>query len=340
MFGKLNVVVLFGVLLLLISQSVPAQIGVSPSSGGRGRYQHESSSNTLPAGGGDVSVVGEMFFNFTPNRTGMWAFRTSNNGDSDPYLWLYDGDGVLIAQDDDGGGGTNALIVAPLTAHTRYRIRAGFFSDGTGAYVLTNSLMPTEELSSSVSRVIVNGEMFFSFKPNRSGIWTFYTSNNGDSDPFLWLYDASGNIVMYDDDGGDGLNAHMEMPLTARTQFFVRAGFAGGGTGAYSLNIAHSELSMSAIPSSGGSVIVNGQSYFTFTPRSSGVWTFRTSKNGDSDPYLWLYTHNLQLITEDDDGADNRNALISIHLVGGTQYIVRAGFYSGGTGAYTLDVSR
>jgi len=81
-------------------------------------------------------VVRETEFVFTPNHTGYWVIYTFNRtGATDPYLWLMDANGNIIAQDDDGGEGLNALIKIYLEAGTPYTIRAGYFAGG-GEYTL------------------------------------------------------------------------------------------------------------------------------------------------------------------------------------------------------------
>ena len=80
-------------------------------------------------------VVRETEFAFTPNHTGYWVIYTFNRaGATDPYLWLLDADGNIIAQDDDGEG-LNALIKIYLEAGIELTIRAGYFAGG-GEYML------------------------------------------------------------------------------------------------------------------------------------------------------------------------------------------------------------
>ena len=81
--------------------------------------------------------MNETEFSFTPVETGYWVIYTSHNvGATDPFLWLLDADGYIVAQDDDGGEGLNALIKVHLEAGSTYTIRAGFFIGG-GEYMLT-----------------------------------------------------------------------------------------------------------------------------------------------------------------------------------------------------------
>lgn len=56
----------------------------------------------------------------------------------DTYLRIYDADGNLIAEDDDGGAGTNAGLIAQFEAGGCYRIEATSYAEGaTGPYTLT-----------------------------------------------------------------------------------------------------------------------------------------------------------------------------------------------------------
>ena len=81
-------------------------------------------------------VIREAEFSFIPAETGYWVIFTSDNeGTTDPYLWLLDAEGNIIASDDDGGEGLNAMIKIHLEAGVRHTIRAGYFV-GDGAYTL------------------------------------------------------------------------------------------------------------------------------------------------------------------------------------------------------------
>lgn len=62
---------------------------------------------------------------------------------ADPYLVLYDSNGVQIDFDDDSGGGTNSELIFTATTSGTYYIEAGSFRDrGTGDYTVT--VIPAE----------------------------------------------------------------------------------------------------------------------------------------------------------------------------------------------------
>ncbi len=60
----------------------------------------------------------------------------------DAFLQILDPKGNVVAQDDDQGGGTDALVILYLTQSGDYTIRANTFSDATagGSYLLKYSL--------------------------------------------------------------------------------------------------------------------------------------------------------------------------------------------------------
>ncbi|WP_246184808.1 M10 family metallopeptidase C-terminal domain-containing protein [Paracoccus aestuariivivens] len=58
-------------------------------------------------------------------------------------------------------------------------------------------------------------------------------------DTYLRIYDATGTLVTYNDDGGDGLNSHLSLTVTQPGTYYVSAGaFSSSYTGSYSLNVS------------------------------------------------------------------------------------------------------
>ena len=73
-------------------------------------------------------------FVFAPELSGIWEFRTSGSGDSDPYLAIFDCDGNEIGFDDDGAGGNDSLIVIYIDAPVTIELR--FWNGGLGSTTL------------------------------------------------------------------------------------------------------------------------------------------------------------------------------------------------------------
>jgi len=186
--------------------------------------------------GGRQNVNNHTFFEFTPNTSGIWEFRTSDNT-GNPYLALLSDSGSIIIQDDDSGDGLNSLIRHHLVAGETYFIDAGFFSGTSGNYILSvNQVAPTR-LDSAGGRQNVNSRTFFEFTPNTSGVWEFRTFDNI-GDPYLVLMSGSGSIITQNDDGGDGLNSLIRHQLVAGQTYFIDARFFGNTTGSYTLTVS------------------------------------------------------------------------------------------------------
>ena len=159
----------------------------------------------IPGRGGDVSVSGPGEFSFTPDSSGMWTIRTILNYDCDPYLTLYDSRGMIIEENDDGSEDGNSFMIVQLDAGSTYTIDAGFYDD-SGSYTLHVS--PADTIPPGGGDVRINGGLTgYIFTPNQSADWTFTTSNNGTSDPYVVIFNALGNYIAYDDDSLDGINA-------------------------------------------------------------------------------------------------------------------------------------
>ena len=184
-----------------------------------------------------VRVDSNTEFTFTPSYSSTWIIYTTNNGSSDPYLEIYNANGVLIDEDDDGGEGYNASIDTYLEAGVTYTINARFWAGGSGSYDLYVVNWDNPVIPGNGGSVTVSNETTYTFTPNQSGRWEFRTTNNGDSDPMLEIYDSRGVLLAENDDGGDGLNSLIIMNLEAGTTYTIIAKFWISSTDNYTLNV-------------------------------------------------------------------------------------------------------
>jgi hypothetical protein len=93
--------------------------------------------DVIPGFGGHVWVSNETDFIFTPERSGIWEFRTSYYDDCDPYLILFEYPDEYIISDDDGAGDLNALISIYLESGRTFVINASDAYDGPCDYILS-----------------------------------------------------------------------------------------------------------------------------------------------------------------------------------------------------------
>jgi len=270
----------------------------------------------------------------------------------DPYLELYDEDGVIIAEDDDGGEGYNALIVDfPVAASGTYTIHALTYS-GAGDYVL--SLEVVEEPS---GEVIEYGQMVEETLAENAQHGWFFQGVEGDVvtiamnaldeylDCYLELYGPNGIALTDDDDSGEGLNAlveYYELPADGVYRIVAGAGMFGAA-GAYGLTLERTEMVIEGILTYGETMSA------TLEPGTRHHWLFEgeegdvvtismTTVTEDMDAYLELFAPDgMRVMTDDDSGGDSNAELSAFELpLGGTYRIIARGYDDGDVGEYEL----
>ena len=120
----------------------------------------------------------------------------------------------------------------------------------TGAYTLgvaesqggcsAQSLSVGQTVSGSLSTTdcVSNGYYYDLYQFTLGSSRTIQISMNSSAiDSYLRLYDASGNLITEDDDGGDGNNARITRTLSAGTYRVMASSYATGETGAYTLGV-------------------------------------------------------------------------------------------------------
>jgi len=362
---KTKITALFLALLISLS-SIPIYAAQSDSS------------EAIPRDISTVMVTGRgTLFSFTPNMTGYWIFETSNNFDSDPMLWIMNEYGHLLAYDDDSAGNLNAFIKIHLVEGAEYIVRAGFWRDGSGSYMLNISWADTFDLPgltdiftihthiipSSGGRIDADSPGVFHFTPDTSGFWAFQLYSD-DEPLFMYIEDSFGNVFAANDFNFDNLrHADFTVYLIAGADYIVHVGDSWGFWGesiSYTLSVTPTdnfepwldlelmaqynffidlEAERELIPGSGGEIHVQGETWFSFTPDITGPWTFETANN-HGDPLLVLTDNYGSILFSDDDGGIGLNALLALYLAEGKEYVLWARFFDHNTdGSYTLTVS-
>ena len=189
----------------------------------------------------------------------------------------------------------------------------------------------------------VSDTTVYRFVPDSSGVWEFVTSANGRFDPVLTIMDSEYNEIAYSDDHGGSLNSYVSLELDEGETYFVYAEFHGP-IGSYKLSVSYGVGSGGGIAAdevlpSGGTVIISKAKNFKFNTDVGGVWIFTTKDGGNSDPVLYLYDRFGNEIAYDDDSSGNKNAKLVALLEAEETYVLRAGFYAGGSGTYTISIT-
>ena len=183
-----------------------------------------------------------------------YAFSAESE-DFDPALRLSfaDDNDEMLAEDDDGGDGTNSYLEFVPARSGTYRLRVSTVSDAKGAYVLKvrdlaplpAPAQPKAEGASTVSFKHYSGALtptdgevrgrrvddyVFHFQA-RKQVFLFMDGETDKLDPLLEVYPASGRYssepLAQDDDGGDDVNAFLLFTPEESGDYIVRAMSAG-----------------------------------------------------------------------------------------------------------------
>ncbi len=292
----------------------------------------------------------------------------------DAYVFLADASGKVIAEDDDGGGGTNARIMRILPAG-RYIVLANTYDANTfGAYQLTaraaptactngrqtqiQTTVPANLATTTACRLNDNSyedryDIVVTTKYNMAAELT-----SSQFDPILFILDEQERIVAQDDDSGAGTDAALEVLLEPGRYTVLARGYPNR-VGAYRLS-----LGPAIDPCAVTKTVSVGQTIqSTFTTKDCAI-----SDNGGPRRYFqrfgmvlgatssvqfdmlssavdaYLVLQNAQtgaVVAENDDAptGNTTNSRIVANLPAG-QYIVNATtFNAGETGLFLLGVS-
>ncbi len=291
----------------------------------------------------------------------------------DAYLFLADASLEVIAEDDDGGGGTNARIMQILPAGRYIVVANTYDADSYGAYQLVARAAPTACVSGRTTQIQTTVPATLSpstaCRLNDNSMEDRYditvTSRynmvadltSSAFDAILVVLDAQENIVAQDDDSGAGKNANLEVLLEPGRYTVLARGYPNQA-GAYRLTlgpavdpcavtrtVAVGQTVQGTLATRDCAISDNGgpRRFFQRFGMTLGAATSvqLDMVSGAVDAYLVL--QNAQtgaVVAENDDASSSTtNARIVANLPAG-QYIVNTTTYNAGeVGLYLLAVS-
>jgi competence protein ComGC len=184
--------------------------------------------------------------------------------DFDAYAILHDGAGTKLADNDDGGGGTNARITFTLPTSGSYRILANSLAKGRyGRYtvhlrslgVATANATGGGLLPGTVGQIMRGQTMSGQLSPNDPRLsdssvfqaWTFVGTAgetivvevvSSEFDAYALIQDSNGSKLAADDDSGGGTNARITFTLPYSGAYRLIANtYRQGSYGAFSLTV-------------------------------------------------------------------------------------------------------
>jgi hypothetical protein len=229
----------------------------------------------------------------------------------DPIMRLHDGNGAVIAQNDDVTDGVNRDSQLTFTASTSgvYYIEAGGFNDDyVGTYrVSVNTTALTDDFADSLSdstapfgQLAINGSAAGDLESVGDRDWFQIQLNAGTSyvlalqglragggtlaDPYLRLHDASGAVIAQNDDIVSGFDRDSQLSLTVPTtgMYYLEAGaFNDAAIGTYRASVTlprGAQPDVNAAPS--GDLDGNGRSDLLWRNDNGQIAVWQTSNAG------------------------------------------------------------
>ena len=178
-------------------------------------------------------------FSVQPGSNGILTVRTSGN-DVDTVMQAYDDKYNFLSENDDyDEDDINSKIDILVKAGVNYFFTVrGFSGDDSGTYSISASLSTPPELqvdSNLNGYLEVNGKNWYSVQAVRSGSLIVEISSNFDT--LMEAYDENFNLIAEDDDGGDDLNALIEINAKAGTSyFFLVSGYGPEDSGSFRIS--------------------------------------------------------------------------------------------------------
>jgi len=277
----------------------------------------------------------------------------------------------LAMNDDAASGGLNSYLIFTAPSAGDYVIRAAALgATDDGAYTLTLAEAPPPLAATPIAiGASVEGELSESDGINdggaRADAYSFTaaagqrieaTLNAEAFDAYLELFDASGESLDQDDDGGEeGTNSRLVHTLGAAGDYTLQVRSIGdASTGAYTLALAEAapEPEPSALPFA---EVVQGEIKTTAARDDDGrgydAWTFSGTegnrvqvvmRSGDFDTFLQIGRAGaFDALASDDDGlGEGTDSRLNYILPETGQYVLRASpLGSDGKGLYSLELT-
>ena len=299
----------------------------------------------------------EDFFLLVPANDGRLTMETT--GSTDTYMEFYDAETrEKLAQNDDGGSGSNARIGYSVQAGKRYIAKVLGYDGSAGTYgfrayitVRTSSggfenpldyeIGPDENIPVMNRSLDDDDEDFFLLLPANDGQLIMETT--GSTDTFMELFNAdTRQKLAEDDDGGSRNNARIRYNVQAGQRYIVRVSGYDGDTGQYGfrayirvqVRLAPDEYEPDNDAASAKMIEIGKAQQRTFHDTNDVDWVkFQITQPGRYiirargvnsnrlDTYIELFDSNNNSIDEDDDGGEGLDSSLSLHLENGIYYL-------------------
>ena len=286
-----------------------------------------------------------VYVSFTPSTSGYYEIYTT--GDDDTYGYLYDSDGNSLTYDDDSGDSTNSRLMYYFEAGDTYYAEFTFYGAMYGDYdgdsgtitvyvsewdvnILDGSADVLDDESSSVYYVLT---------PEEIAVYEFtlsMTSTDDECYAYAEIYELDGDYYgeiwsdYYTPESSDSF-------LMAAGETYIVAVYIGSGTPSSLTLTAEKatpvELTEALSRTISFSNDYYGSEWLTFTPSSSGTYTFTFEASGTDyyDAYYDFYDATGSWVkynyAYDYYGDETARILVAALEAGQTYYLNVASYY-------------
>lgn len=304
------------------------------------------------------SGTDEDWFSYTASEDAMILFLV--DGDFDSRMAIFDSNKRQVAENDDYRGNNAGILYSIRSGDTIYIKVFGYSSSSTGSYSLTAELMRIEDAdyepndSMDEATLVQPGDVINGFFTNDDSDWyeIFVPSGGrrlrvyteGDTDTCISLYDENGNHIRDDDDSGEVRNAMVTHQPSSAGTYYVEVTQYSGGSGTYTFFVVLEEAPLpdayepDDTMADASEIVIDRPQVHTFSDGYDEDWTWFTvrrsaeyvitaiGENSSLDTYIELYDADGEYLDENDDGGNNLDARLRIHLEPGTYYILTAAY--------------
>ena len=285
-----------------------------------------------PTIGGGVLANGETRTAVLSEQGLKWRYQgqpgeflsigTQGEPGTDTFVAVYGPDGMLLASDDDSGGGLNSEITAfELPELGLYTIRAHTINS-TGLVTLTINIA---DQPAGGGPLAAGQTQVGKLSPGKNQRWTFdgqagqivtLSMISEEFDTFLELRDSQDNVLAENDDGPDGTNALINQALLPAdgTYTVLARSLTNEEGGDYEIT-----LKQVKVAAGGGPLSSENPVLASLVPEEVDTWSF-LAESGDYisvlvssdqfDAYLELFGPDGELLTDDDDSGGGLNAAL------------------------------
>jgi proteasome lid subunit RPN8/RPN11 len=181
-------------------------------------------------------------------------------------------------------------------------------------------------------------EVWYSFVSDQTSFLIIETI--GETDTYMEVYDANNNLLMEDDDAGEGTNARVDIYVRSGSTYYIKVrGYDDGIAGQYHIHASYRPIPSATDLRFGTPIagrIAAGEDYW-FSVRSNRDGIIIVETTGNTDTYIDVYNSAYSFMLADDDSGDGKNARVEFNANANQTYFVKLRAYSrSGSGSYRI----